>query len=346
VRALLVDVGGAIPNLALMQYSAWLKARGGSVDLVRMGGRLRVIPLELCEGADRAVVSCVFSWHRELAEMVVAFLGRRGVPTEVGGTGVDWGRPAGTWSRLPAEVDATLPDYSLYGDRRAIGFCQRGCDRKCHFCVVWRKEGIIGDNPYRHPSTWVPDGFDRALLLDNDLALYPYERQAEILGWFRDSGVRYSLTQGYDIRCVAQDDRLARLVADSFPWDLKFKGRRLYTAWDYVGIEPFVRRGIGRLLEAGIRPRDVCAYMICGAPDPVTGLDRPREVDHAEALHRFRVLREYGVYPYVMPFNRRTDDPWLVRFARYVNRCVFTSCSWEDYDRADHDRRKRLEEGS
>jgi hypothetical protein len=347
VRVLLIDVGSVIPNLALMQLSAWHKSQGDSVDLVRMGGRFRVIPLELCDSTDRAYVSVVFTWQRELAETVVEFLGRRGIPTEIGGTGIDWDKPRapdGTplvpWSRLPPEVDASLPDYALYGDRRAIGFCQRGCDRKCHFCFVWRKEGTIRKNPYRPPWTWVPDRFDRALLLDNDMALYPYERQAEIIGWFHESGVRYSITQGYDIRCVAQDDRLARLVADTMPQDLKFRGRRLYTAWDYIGIEPFVKRGLRALLDAGIRAREICCYMVCGAPDPVTGQQRPPELDHAEALHRFRVLREFGVYPYVMPYNKRTDDQWLNRFARYVNRCVFTSVPWEEYDRRAHEAAK------
>jgi len=682
MNILLVDVDSTIPNLALMRLSGWHKTRGDGTKLLRMGGRYRRVPLDLFGDSDRAHVSCVFSWHRETAELVADVLSRRGVPTDLGGTGVDWGKPPGTWSALPPEVEAARPDYDLYGDRRAIGFCQRGCDRKCHFCltpespiltadgpraistltvgnrvvthtgvirpvtavmrrsysgpvvrvygpaasrwpglvvtmtpehpvlvrhmshptgparlrgvswkpvgeamlyhphracdylrlprivesgaaigedlaeflgwylaegyvnrtrergdyavtltfgksdreegfarraaaraeswgrhayvhrvpgawrtminsvslarwvssefgrysnekrvpewvrrlpvnearamldawllgdgtsngnlrrgasvsrdlafgmrdlalkigwsarvgvspshggeidgrpllttlpayevgvydrllnqttaadavhyrflpepaeytgevwnlsvegdesyctpffavhncVVWRKEGTIGANPYSPPRDWVPDGFTKALLLDNDLALYPYERQAEILGWFRDAGVRYSLTQGYDIRCVAQDERLAPLVADSFPYDLKFHDRRLYTAWDYIGIEAAFRIGIERLLAAGIRARDVCVYMICGAPDPVTGLDVPREEDHRLALHRFEVIREYGAYPYVMPYNRRRDDPWLNGFARYVNRAVFKSCSWEEYDRREHER--------
>lgn len=340
-QVLLVDVDSIIPNLALMHYSAYWKNRLAEVSLIRMGGRFRGVPLGLYEDIDKAYVSCVFCWNRELGELVVNFLRRRGIDTEYGGTGFDWGLAPGLWSRIADGIERHLPDYDLYGDNRAIGFCQRGCDRKCHFCVVWRKEGTIGANAYSPPADWVPADKTKALLLDNDLALYDYERQAEIIQWFRDAGVRYSLTQGYDIRCVAEDDRLAPLVAETMPYDLKFHNRRLYTAWDYIGIEPFVRKGLERLIAAGVNPNDICVYMICGAPNPVTGADRPRDIDHSEALHRFQVIREYGAYPYVMPYNRRRDDPWLNEFARYVNRAVFKSCAWEEYDRLEHERQTR-----
>lgn len=68
--------------------------------------------------------------------------GRRGfmLPANIGGTGYkDYGS-------LPREIEATLPDYSIYPQvKHAIGFLTRGCIRNCPWCIVPRKEG--GNTP-------------------------------------------------------------------------------------------------------------------------------------------------------------------------------------------------------
>ena len=89
----LVDVDGHnYPNYALMKISAWHKERGDSVEWAYpMFGEY-----------DRVYMSKVFTftednkdiWHCEVVK---------------GGTGYDIA------SKLPDEVDAMQPDYSLYG---------------------------------------------------------------------------------------------------------------------------------------------------------------------------------------------------------------------------------------
>jgi hypothetical protein len=205
-----------------------------------------------------------------------------------------------------------------------------------HNCLVSAKEGTMDRYPFSHPSEWVPDRLSKVLLLDNEFAAQPAERQRSVASWVRDTGRRWSITQGYDLRILARRPELAGVLADARPMDLKFKGVCLYTAWDYLGIEPAVRKGIAALYDAGFRGRDLCVYILCGHRD-----------SHEDDLHRFRVLwEELGAYPYVMKYNKRTDDPWLNAFARYVNRRVFKSCAWEDYDRAAHDRARRAAEAS
>lgn len=310
MRVLLVDVDSRIPNLALMKLSAYHKTAGDEIFLTRVGRA----PLDWGGHADRAYVSTMFSWNRDRA----AILGRNCGAPDVRYGGVGW-----SFVRLDPEVEATLPDYSLYGVDTAVGFCNRGCLRRCGFCSVPQLEGAIRPERYSPPWEWVPDSFTKALLLDNEMADYPYEQQGEIYGWFRDTGRRWCQTQGYDLRIVARDDRLAPLMADYKPWDLAFAGRRVYCAWDYIGNEPPVRKGIERLLAAGFRPREITCYTIVGF-----------NTTHEQDLHRFDVLwGEYGVHPFVMPFNNRKDDPWIRAFARFVNRRVFKVCSWEDYSR-------------
>lgn len=311
------DPNSKIPNLALMKLSTYHKARGDDVRLTTRGQP----PLEWGGLADRGYVSCVFSWNAESARRRIS--GCRHV--FYGGQGF---RPG--WSCLVGPVHRSPPDYDLYGKDEAVGFCNRGCLRKCGFCSVPFIEGPIAYERYAPPWEWVPERFDRAILLDNEMADYPYEQQAEIYGWFRDSGRKWCQTQGYDLRIVAKTrsadeqidgERLAHLVADYKPWDLAFAGRRIFCAWDYIGNEAPVRKGIERLLAAGFVPREITCYTIIG-------FNTTEEQD----LHRVEVLtKEYGVHPFAMIFDNRKDLPRARAFARWVNRRVWKVASWPEY---------------
>jgi hypothetical protein len=365
----LFDHCSTIPNLALMRLSAYHKARGNAVRLFQMRERPEV-PLDVGE-IDSAVVSCVFSWGADSARTLAAGLLTRCQDVQIGGSGVDWGKMPGTWLELPPEIEATAPDYDLYGDDRAIGFCQRGCIRACSFCLVSKKEGVMTKYPFVHPSKWVPDRLNKVALLDNEFAAQSVDRQREVIEWFRDTGRMYSITQGYDARIIAgppkgkdNGEELARILAGYKPHDIKFKKEpRLIIAWDYPGIEEQIRRAVPRLLAAGFAGREILCYVLSGHP-PISGTHNKIagvhaggpcgyiqghscELCHAETLHRFNVLwKEYGVFPFVMKFNKRMDGPWLNAFARYVNRVVFRkkgggTLEWEDYNRPEHERSRR-----
>lgn len=253
---------------------------------------------------DEVWLSCIFTWNREKAKSAIAFQKVLGKKVHYGGTGFDWG-----WDNnrieLPPEIENQMPDYSLYpDDDRAIGFSQRGCDRKCEFCDVWKKEGKIQQN-YIPIRFIVPEDRNKLLLLDNDIALSDSHNQ--IIDECREIGVKLSITQGYDIRCMTKER--AEYLAEDKPWDLDFKKRRIYIAWDYLGIENFVKNGIEMLLEAGFKSSEIYCYMVCGF-----------NTTHQEDLYRFYKLMEWGANPYIMPFNNRKDDKWLNHFTRYVNR--------------------------
>lgn len=349
MKALLVDVDSKIANLALMKLSAFHGARGDQVLLDRRrlpNGRIRRIgSIESSGfGPDRVYVSCLFTWNRPAAESIAAsWRGRAEVLC--GGTGFDHGKPASERAYLPPEAEVAPPDYGLYPPHAyrkerfdyALGFCLRGCNRSCQFCDVPRKEGRIDVRNFRPPETWVGE-FRKALLLDNDPALYPDFYQRLIFEWFIANKVKCSITQGYDVRCVTPER--AALLAELKPWDSNFRDRTLYIAWDYIGIEGAVRKGIETLLGAGIKPRYITCYMIVGFPPAATSGARCH-VDgadltgpHAADLHRFDVLwNEYRVLPFVMRFDNRHDDPWLNAFSRWVNKRVFKSGtgSWAEY---------------
>lgn len=290
---LLIDFDSKIPNLALMKVSAYFKAKGYEV--------YRNIP----EGDyDEVWLSCIFTWNRENAKSAINFQKALGKQVVYGGTGFDWGLTSNRLE-LPAEIENRMPDYTFYpDDDRAIGFAQRGCDRKCEFCDVWKKEGRI-QRGYIPIELLVPANRSKLLLLDNDIALSP--DHDKIINECRESKVKLCITQGYDVRCITKEK--AQFLAEDKPWDLDFKERRLYIAWDYLGIEGWVKTGIEHLLNAGFKAKEIFCYMICGF-----------NTTHQEDIYRFYKLLEYGANPYIMPYNNRKDDKWLNHFSRYVNR--------------------------
>ena len=306
-----------IPNLAIMQLSSWLKDKGEIVDFRYPQ-----------EDPDSVWISSIFTWNVAKAKGVGRFWQAAGAEVHLGGTGVDFTQDENLRlvkvgdSQLPGDASQRVPDYSLYpDDDRAVGFVARGCNRGCEFCVVPMKEGRIGSmTPIR---SW-NDGRSKILLLDNDLPLGPYHDA--VLQECIDAGFKLSITQGYDIRCVARGDvshEGLTMLVENKPWDLKFNERRLYIAWDYFGIENYVRRGIDILKDYGFTGRQLMCYILCGF-----------NTTHEEDYYRYRVLwEEYGVYPFVMIYNNRRDDPWLRAFARWVNRRIHKVAAWEEYDR-------------
>mgnify|MGYP004471687623 CR=1 FL=1 len=118
----LIDVDGHhFPNLALMRLSAYHKAHGDSVEW-----------WDGFKHYDRVYMSKVFTFSPDVDTCINA--------DEIitGGTGYkDYGS-------LPAEIEGTFPDYSLYPEwKPAIGFLTRGCIRNCPWCIVPKKEGTI-----------------------------------------------------------------------------------------------------------------------------------------------------------------------------------------------------------
>lgn len=336
----IVDLDSTIPNLALMKISAWAKNKGDTVSMNEM----EMEP-------DHIWMSSIFTWNRKKADSILGGMEYE-YPNAVihyGGTGFDAGKPFGDSSRqyLPYEIDSTLPDYSLYEekirtekrwkdfDKTAVVFCQRGCNRKCQFCDVWRKEGRIDNNPYIRLTKQVPENFKKVLLLDNDIALAERWKFEEILNDASELGVKLSITQGMDVREISKYPEIAQRLAENKPWDTHFKRRTVYIAWDYFANESTVRKGIETLIDAGFAGREIKCYVITGFPDRTYQYPQePYKYYEGRDLHRVNVLwKEYGVYPWVMPYDNVKTDQKLVDFERWVNKYLFKKMEFNDYRR-------------
>ena len=282
----LFDIDGKIPNLALMKLSTWHKAHGDSVELSA--------PV-FAGGYDIAYASKVFTWTDA-----------PGMPdyVQTGGTGYD------LTTTLPEEVENTCPDYSLYKMDYSMGFLTRGCIRKCSFCFVPEKEGMI------KPAADIEDFLrhKKAVLLDNNVLAHEHGlRQIEKIGRL---GIKVDFNQGLDARLI--DDDIAKLLS-KVKW---LKPIRL--ACDDMKMVEHVRRAVELLRKHGATPKTYFCYVL------VT-----EDVD--DALTRVEFLRGIGVDPFAQSYrNKDGERPCrqAIVFCNWVNKkSEFKSCKWEEYNR-------------
>ncbi len=304
VNVRLTQIDGKLPNLALMKLSAWHKERGDRVVFSRE------IFKDLTEPHyDRVYASAIFKWSTPTVERFK----REWPDAIVAGTGTD----------NPVTVEQIIGegfekyDYEPYPwFKHSIGFTQRGCRLKCSFCVVPKKEGkvrgvsLISD-------IWRGEGHPKKIhLLDNDFFGQSQwrERCDEIIA----GNFAVCLNQGINVRLIHREG--AAVLAKMRYSDDQFTRRRLYTAWDNRKDEDVFMRGIGMLLEAGIKPQAIMVYMLCGYWPGETFDD---------VMYRFNKMVAMGLKPYPMVFDN--SNKLLKKFQRWVIRRLYEFVPWEDF---------------
>ena len=157
MKVVLFDVDSKIPNLALMKLSGYYKSRGYNPILSK---KPRLIPADLHFG------SAVFNSRKSL-EKIDRLKKLYGGRITIGGPGAD------LKTSLADETERCFPDYNLYAHTQyALGFLTRGCNKRCAFCVVPKKEGQL--RPYYSTfDDFVPKDQQNVMLLDNNLLASP-----------------------------------------------------------------------------------------------------------------------------------------------------------------------------
>jgi hypothetical protein len=308
-KILLLQLDGKVPNIALMRIAAHHRSRGDSVELRRAGNRTAV-ERQFWDDHDQVYASLIFEKTKPLAERLLEVH-----PTAVvGGTGWDIGLTLDD-----VGIATKKQDYSLYPKwSQSIGFTQRGCRLRCPFCVVPRKEGEVRAEQ-TVAELWRGEPWPRELiLLDNDFFGAPQWRDR--IDEIRRGGFKVSFNQGINARFL--DEETAAAIASVDYRDDQMRTRRIYTAWDNLGDERRLFRGLELLVASGVRPKQIMVYMLVGY--------WPGET-HADRDHRRARLREFGAMPYPMPFVR---TPELVGFQRWVIGAYDKRIPWEDWYRA------------
>jgi len=294
MKILLVNVDSKMPNLALTKISSYYKSQGHQTGFA-------------FSNPDKVYVSCIFKKNLPHA---------RGIRHYYPDSEFHLGGPA-LWKPniLPDEMEHTMPDYSLYPDMDySMGYTQRGCPNNCPFCIVPKLEGSFRE--HAPISEFQNPGFNKLVLFDNNF--FYSKLWKEKLTHIRDNGLKVSFNQGLDARLM--DEEKSQWLADTASYNLHFNSKTYYFSWDLMKNSEAILRGLQRVIDAGIHPRTLMVYMLCG-------FNTTREED----VDRFKKLREIGCDPFVMIYNNRRDDVWLRHFARWVNKRIYKSCGFEEY---------------
>lgn len=303
MKVLLIDVDSKIPNLALMQLSAYAKMRGHSVELVKykdMKGH----------DADVVFASIVFDWNRDKAEKIL----REYPEADIGGSGYDIKKT------LPESVTTLTPDYSIYPDcDYDLGFTSRGCIRNCYFCIVHDKEGQW--HKWQHPAYFHVPEHKKVMLLDNNiLANKTWFRT--VADWLIENKLRVDFNQGLDIRLL--DYPTARILKRLRPF------RCWRFAFDDMSYRDDVLRGLNVLRLANIDVRNnVILYVYVDSDE-----------QFEDALERCQILRDEGTLPYIM-FNKHAERTQRIKdLARWCRPWIFFKNEWNEYKRSINEVRK------
>lgn len=269
-----------MPNLAAMKISSYHRARGDEVML-----NIPLMP------ADKTYASILFeTTHHPIADV----LGGPGVNPSV---------------RLPADIEACRPDYTLYPDiDYSLGYTYRACHRGCTFCKVPQM-----NEPTDHRSIWTfhDPHFKKIAILNNNTFEDPRWRETFQEVWDADLIVKDH--SGYDARLI--DEEKAKALAKT----RLDKDGQFHFAWDQMKDSAKVLAGLELVIKCGLKPRKIACYVLIG-------YDTTEQND----LYRVWTLRDLGIDPFVMPFDK--TDPYQKLFARYVNhKAIFNSVKWKDY---------------
>lgn len=279
MRVLLIDIDSKIPNLALKKIEKYYLDRG---DSVIWNNEL----MALC--SDKVYVSCVFTKNKMKCEDWVG-------KAEIGGTGYD------LYKKLPPEIENVKVRINW-------GFTSRGCIRKCAFCFVPEKEGMI------HPvgdiyDIW--DGKNKTLVIMDNNILALKDHFKKICSQLRKEKLKVDFNQGLDIRLL--DEELLQELKTVSHFEYKF-------AWDNEeNLEDkfrWVKEKLGRCT----------IFVICGFPKD----------NFDEVVSKFHLLRKIGHNGYAMRHENFFSDKRYIKLARWVNQHhIFHPYTFREFIEAD-----------
>lgn len=312
MKVRLTQLDGKLPNLALMKLAHWHLSKGDSVDF-----RESIYNDLFDPDYDIVYGSAIFTSTQKKIQLF-----KQEFPNAIiGGTGSD--------SQMKVEqvigcgeYDYENYDYSIYPNfKYSIGFTQRGCRLRCSFCVVPKKEGKnqLVNSIY---DIWRQGTEKKIHLLDNDF--FGQKEWSDRANEIIDGGFKVCFNQGINVRLIHKEgaDALSKMKY----MDDGFKKKRIYTAWDNRKDEIIFNKGIGILLNAGIRPSNIMVYMLCGYWKWETWED---------IFYRFNEMIKIGLMPYPMIYNQQDKNSLptleLKRFQRWVIRRYYQFIDFGEY---------------
>lgn len=286
------------PNLAIMKISSYHKSKGDDVKWYDHNNDFL--------DTDILYISKIFNFTDEPVELPL-----NDCKIYRGGTGYD------IKGKLPDEIEnITQLDWSLYPDcDYSIIFTTRGCIRKCKFCIVNEKEGLIHNIPL---TSLNPNG-KHIKILDNNFFANPSWR--ENLKMLKQFNQPLEFNAGIDLRILTKEqcEELA-----------KCKIKSIHCAWDNYKDKEYILPKLKMLTEY-VKPYKILCYVLVGFEN--------KEIVETD-IERVETIWSLGVYPFVMGYINYNDRKWkrsrsVKDFARWCNnRFIFKKVKWEEYKKS------------
>jgi hypothetical protein len=277
----LVNVDSKMVNMALLKIAGYHKAFGNDVAFYD--------PLMDSQNTDLLYSSKVFNFTEDYQYYPDTKIIK-------GGSGYDLA------VKLPEEIENADPNYSIYeGCDYSIQFFSRGCTRKCPFCIVREKEGVIRPDKaikLNPNGKWIE-------VLDNNFFANPEWKSAaeQLLEWKQPVNFH-----GIDVRIMTEEH--------AYYLNKIKRHKQIHIAWDNPkdNILPKLKE-----ITQWLKPYKIMCYVLIGywsTPE--------------EDMYRVQELRSLKIDSFAMPFDK--SDPYQKNFARWVNhKAIFKSVKWEDY---------------
>jgi hypothetical protein len=268
MKVLLMDIDSTIPNLALKKIEKYHLDKGDSIiwnnELMRYA-------------VDKVYVSCIFPENkRECLEW-------EGI-AEIGGTGYDIHKV------LPPEIENIKPRINW-------GFTTRGCIRKCPFCFVPEKEGmirIVGDIY----DIW--DGKSKELvIMDNNILALP-EHFKLITSQIRKEKLKVDFNQGLDHRLLTEE-LVTELLSLRHIQEIRF-------AYDNILYKPTVLKALDLLKKGGLRDWGSRWYVYVSEQD-----------NFDTVFERMDLLHSHKQTVYLMRDKKVYSNPIYIGLASWSN---------------------------
>jgi hypothetical protein len=283
MRVLLVNVDSTIPNLALCKIAVYHRTRGDKVVQIddSMANSYRYS--SILDDFGKIYVSCVFAWNKPRCDQW------EGV-AEIGGSGYSLS------VELPPEIDKIKPHINM-------GFCTRGCIRKCSFCVVPQKEGKVREVGDIY-DLW--DGKAKGVcLMDNNILALP-KTFLKICKQLKKENLEVDFNQGLDHRLLT-DEICQELFSLKV---LSGIGGKIRFAFDDISYEPTVMKALRMLKKNGLKDWHTRWYVYVGVNDTLETV-----------LHRVNILRDWKQAAFLM----RDRDPKVQNNEEFKKVYVWTS---------------------
>ena len=291
IRLLAID--SKIPNYAIMKISAYHRKLGDDVDWYN--------PLFDLD-TDILYISKIFTFTKDIKYLPI------NAKIIKGGSGYS------LKTKLSEEIENIKDlDYSLYPNcDYSLVFASRGCIRKCKFCVVPDKEGLIHNVDL--PKVNKIGKYIK--ILDNNFFANPNWRNQ--LKTLKSYNQPLEFNQGIDLRILNQEQCRALETC---------KIKEIKCAWDNYRDKDIIIPKLQMLLKY-IKPYKIVVYVLVGFEN--------KNIVETD-VERVMILKKMGVRPYAMAYVDFNDPNYLVSqdvkdFCRWVNmRACFMSCDWNEY---------------